>query len=78
MKGRIVILYRTQKLIYTDFCGQFLTNLPHECLLRCFPSLYLPARKFPPVLPLAISSLCGEYLISLSNYRCNNFYLFHS
>ena len=77
MKLRIVIVHRTKELIHANLRRQFLAYLPHECLLRRFPTLHLSARKLPPVLPLAIPPLRGENLIFFANYRCNDFYLFH-
>ena len=77
VKGWVVILNRTKKLIHTNLCRKFFTNFALQRLFWCFPSLHLSARKLPPVFEIAIPSLCGEYLITLANNRCYYFYLFH-
>src|SRR5574344_1617633 len=78
MEFRVVIFHRAEEFIHADFRRQFLTNLPLQSFLWCFSSLHLPARKLPPVFPLAVSSLCGEYLIIFANNRSYDFYLFHN
>ena len=73
----VIILHCTKKLIHADLRRQLLANFPHQRLLRSLPSLHLSARKLPPVLPFAISTLRGEYLVSFADYRCDDLYLFH-
>ena len=74
----VIILHRTKKLIHANFRRQLLANLPYERFLWCFPSFHLPAREFPAVLIVAISSLSSKDATLVIVYnRCYNFYLFH-
>ncbi len=77
----VVVIYGRYQFAYFYFGGKFFLYLASQGFLRTFPWLYLSAGKFPPVLPLTISSLRGEYLAVLTDYGGDYLYVllsFHS
>ena len=78
VKGWVIIFYGLHQSFHDDPCFQLLPYFTLQSLFRCLSSFHLPAREFPAVLIVAISSLSGEDTTFVIVYDCSyDFYLFH-
>ena len=73
----VIVLNRCEAVPNVNICIQFFFDLPHQGLLRSFARFDLSAGEFPAVLIIAISTLCGKYLVAIPDDGRNNFYCLH-
>ena len=73
----VIVLNRREAVPNGNICIQFFFDLPRQGLLRAFARFDLSAGEFPAVLIIAISTLCGKYLVTLPDNGRNNFYRLH-
>ena len=78
VEGRVVPLDGLEEGSYSDLSVEFFADFSCEGCFRGFSGLDFSARKFPPTLPLAVSSLGRKNLIVFDYYRCDNFYRFNA
>ena len=60
MKLRVIVFNGLHQSFHNDPCFQLLPYLTLQSLFWCLSGFHLPAREFPAVLIVAISSLGGE------------------
>ena len=76
MELRIIILHCSIKPVNGYPNVEFLADFPYKSLFGSLSGFYFSARKFPPALPVAITSLGGEYLTiffdNSSNYSLSH------
>ena len=75
---RIVVIDGPQQLAHFNLRIQLLAYLALECRLFALTGFYLPSRKLPPVLPVAIAPLRGKYPpLGIIYHRRHYFYCSH-
>ena len=82
VESGVVVLDGAQEIAHTDIDGKFFLQFAGERLLRGFAGFHLAARKFPPVLEVAVTALGRKNLFvrssdAVSDDACHNLNAFH-
>ena len=77
MERGIVVVDGRKVAVDGDFSFQFLAYLATQSLLGCLSWFYLSAGELPPVLELAIATLCGEILATAFYHGSHYIYCLH-
>ena len=65
VERRVVVLCGGKVTVDGDFCGKFFADFANKSLFGRLADIDFATGKLPPVLPLAISTLCGKYSLAI-------------
>lgn len=65
VERRVVVLCGGKVTVDGDFSGKFFADFANKSLFGRLADIDFAAGKLPPVLPLAIATLCGKYPLAI-------------